>query len=110
MTATTEHTHTMIGCALVEDPCPACEAEAEGIELAQDISYLTRYGICSYVTYLQHCEAEAAIYERCLVAGFADDPITRSASFDGYEMAELTRPIRERCAAQGCLLCQEENV
>lgn len=87
----------------------AWDHEAEDIELVQDISYLTRYGIVSYVAYLQHCEAEAAIYERCLVAGFADDPITRSAGFDGYEMAGLTRPIREKCAAQGCPICQDEN-
>ena len=108
MPATTEHTHPTTGRLVVDDDCRACEAEAEAYDHAQDLAYVTAYGICSYLGYLRHCEREAEIHEACLVVGAVNDPITRSASFDAYELAGIVDPLRQRCAAQGCPRCQEE--
>ena len=80
-------------------------AEIERIEQEQaerDVAWL---GIVGAVRYWQHEQREAAIHDACLVEQFADDPITRSASFDAFEMAGLTSPIRARCAGRGCPLC-----
>jgi hypothetical protein len=71
-------------------------------------AYIRHYGTASYIARLRYEAEEEALYEACAVMAFADDPITRSASFDGYEMAGLSRPIREKDAAAGCILCQRE--
>lgn len=84
------------------------DAYLEAQELAEATAYILHYGIASYVARLRYEEAEVAAYDACLVAGFAEDPITRSASFDGYEMAGMVSPIRAKCAEAGCRLCQYE--
>lgn len=49
-------------------------------------------------------EQDAAL-ERCLVAQFHSDPITRAASLDEAETRPILRPLREQCAAKGCPFC-----
>jgi hypothetical protein len=107
----TAHTHPVAAPSYVPD-CPACEAEIDAYLEAQDLAeataYVRHYGIASYIARLRYEEEEAALYDACRVTSFQDDPITRSASFDSYELAGLTAPMVTADAAAGCLLCQRE--
>lgn len=104
------HTHTPTPAWMPD--CPACDAEVdaylEAQEEAEAVAYLTHYGIVSYIARLRYEAEEEALAEACRVLAFYDDPITRSASFDGYEMAGLTGPIRRADAEAVCVLCQRE--
>ena len=83
-------------------------AEIERDEQAQAERDVAAFGIVAAIRCWQHEQREAELVERCLVAGFVNDPITRSASFDGFEMEHAAAPIRERCASIGCSLCAAE--
>lgn len=106
-----EHTHPA-AVNVHASGCEACEDEMDAYMEAQDLAegaaYIRHYGIASYVARLRYEEEMDKAYAACRVASFYDDPITRSASFDGYEMAGMTRPIREADARDGCVLCQQE--
>ena len=77
----------------------------EAMFAAQDAALVEAHGVAAFMAYLRYEQEEAAAYEACLVQGFHDDPITRSASLDAEERRPIVRDLRARCAAQGCPLC-----
>lgn len=81
------------------------EAEADAYMEAQEVALVAAHGICSYIAYLRHYQAEAEAYEACLVEQFHADPITRFAGLDAAEKRPTVRQLRARCAGQGCPLC-----
>jgi hypothetical protein len=81
------------------------EAAYEAMALAQDAAQVEAHGVAAFIAYLQAEEAHYQAQAACLVEGFHADPITRSASLDGEEKRPIVRALRERCAAQGCPLC-----
>jgi hypothetical protein len=106
-----QHTHATTS-ARVDEFCPACEAEMDAYleeqELAEAGAYIRHYGLASYVARLRFEAEEEALYAACRAMAAMDDPITRSASFDAYEMAGIVGPIRRADAEAGCVLCQRE--
>lgn len=81
------------------------EAEADAYLEAQEEALVAAHGICGYIAYLLHYQAEAEAYEACLVNQFHDDPITRFAGLDEGEKRPTVRQLRARCAEAGCPLC-----
>lgn len=77
-------------------------------ELAGWEEDIAQMGIVGAIKYYFHNEREYALHEACRVVTFADDPITRSGSFDSYEMAGLSWPIVKADALDGCVLCLTE--